>query len=72
MFLSSLISIIIFYSVPDDVADGHCAGADETWWLLWSQHPRWWRCCRRGNTNMVAALMLVMVTAKDLAVMEQC
>jgi len=35
-FCSSRINNIIFYSVPDDVADGHCAGADGTWWLLWS------------------------------------
>ena len=33
---SSRINNIIFYSVPGDVADGHCAGVDGTWWLLWS------------------------------------
>jgi len=36
IFCSSLINIIIFYSILDSVADGHCAGADGTWWLLWS------------------------------------
>ena len=77
IFCSSLINIIIFHSLLDSVADGHCAGADGTWWQLWSQHPRWWRCCQWGNTNMVAALMLVIVmmmeaVTMDSMVMEQC
>ncbi len=67
IFCSSLINIIIFHSILDSVADGHCAGADGTWWQLWSRHPHWWHCCRWGDTNMVAALMLViaMVTIDD-------
>ena len=77
IFCSSLINIIIFHSLLDSVADGHCSGADGTWWQLWSRHPHWWHCCRWGDTNMVAALMLViaMVTMEaatmDSMVMEQ-